>query len=57
LPLAARSHRQRGRAFADWRTWPPGYDPWAAAKVSVPGRSKPAEKPASRHASWAEVKP
>ena len=29
LPLVARARRQRGPAFADWRTWPPGYDPWA----------------------------
>jgi len=29
LPLVARARRQRGPAFADWRTWPPGHDPWA----------------------------
>jgi hypothetical protein len=29
LQLVARSHRRRGPAFADWRAWPPGHDPWA----------------------------
>jgi hypothetical protein len=29
LQLAARARRRRGPAFADWRTWPLGYDPWA----------------------------
>jgi hypothetical protein len=29
LPLVARARRQPGPAFADWRTWPPGHDPWA----------------------------
>jgi hypothetical protein len=27
--FAARAHRQRRQAVADWRTWPPGHDPWA----------------------------
>ena len=29
LPLVARARRPRGPALADWRTWPPGHDPWA----------------------------
>jgi hypothetical protein len=28
-PFAARAHRRRRRAVADWRTRPPGHDPWA----------------------------
>ena len=57
LPLAARSHRQRGPAFADWRTWPPGYDPWAGRKVSVSGRSKLVKKAACGNVPSAKVKP
>jgi hypothetical protein len=56
LQLVARSDRRRGPAFADWRTWPPGYDPWAdrsgparrgrpvMSKVFVSGRGKRAER-------------
>ena len=29
VPRVSRAHRERGLALADWRTWPPGYDPWA----------------------------
>jgi hypothetical protein len=29
LQAVARSQRRRWSAYADWRTWPPGYDPWA----------------------------
>jgi len=38
LQVSARSRRQRWSAFADWRTWPPGYDPWAGAGGPVAGR-------------------
>jgi hypothetical protein len=38
LPLIARWQRLRWSAFADWRTWPPGYDPWADAGGPVAGR-------------------
>jgi hypothetical protein len=30
LQVMARSRRRRPAPFADWRTWPPGYDPGAA---------------------------
>jgi hypothetical protein len=30
LQVMARSRRRRPPVFADWRTWPPGYDPGAA---------------------------
>jgi len=29
LLIIVRSQRRRWSAYADWRTWPPGYDPWA----------------------------
>jgi hypothetical protein len=29
LQVVARSGRRGPPAFADWRTWPPGWDPWA----------------------------
>ena len=29
LQVIVRSQRRRWSAHADWRTWPPGYDPWA----------------------------
>jgi len=29
LKAIARPQRRRWSAYADWRTWPPGYDPWA----------------------------
>jgi hypothetical protein len=38
LPLIARSQRRRWSVGADWRTWPPGYDPWADAGDLVTGR-------------------
>lgn len=28
VPRVSRAYRARGPALADWRTWPPGYDPW-----------------------------
>ena len=38
LPLIARWQRRCRSAFADWRTWPPGYDPWADTGCPVAGR-------------------
>jgi hypothetical protein len=38
LQVIARSQRRRRSAFADWRTWPPGYDPWAGAGDPVAGQ-------------------
>jgi len=38
LQLIARSQRRRWSVVADWRTWPPGYDPWADAGDPVAGR-------------------
>ncbi len=38
LPLAARSQRRRWSAFPDWRTWPPGFDPWAGHDDPVVGQ-------------------
>ena len=38
LQLIARSQRRRWSVRADWRTWPPGYDPWADAGAPVTGR-------------------
>ena len=29
LLIIVRPQRRRWSAYADWRTWPPGYDPWA----------------------------
>ena len=37
LHAIARSQRRRS-AFADWRTWPPGYDPWAGRGDPVAGQ-------------------
>jgi hypothetical protein len=34
----ARSQRRRRSASADWRTWPPGYDPWAGGDDPVAGQ-------------------
>lgn len=31
LQVIARSRHRRPPTFADWRTWPPGYDPGAGA--------------------------
>jgi hypothetical protein len=38
LQVIARSQRRRWSAYADWRTWPPGYDPWADGSDPVAGR-------------------
>ena len=38
LQVIARSHRRRWSAHADWRTWPPGYDPWADGGDPVAGQ-------------------
>jgi len=38
LQAVARSQRRRWSAFADWRTWPPGYDPWADRGDPAAGR-------------------
>ena len=38
LQVMARSRPRRRPAFADWRTWPPGYDPWAGAGEPAAGR-------------------
>ena len=38
LQLIARSQRRRRSAFADWRTWPPGFDPWADRGNPVAGQ-------------------
>ena len=38
LLVVARSQRRRWSAFADWRTWPPGYDPWADGGDPVAGQ-------------------
>ena len=38
LQLIARSQRRRRSAFADWRTWPPGFDPWADRGDPVAGQ-------------------
>ena len=36
--IIARSQRGRWSAVADWRTWPPGYDPWADGRDPVAGQ-------------------
>jgi hypothetical protein len=38
LQAVARSQRRRRSAYADWRTWPAGYDPWADRGDPVAGR-------------------
>lgn len=38
LQAVARSHRRHWSAFADWRTWPPGHDPWAGRGAPVAGQ-------------------
>jgi hypothetical protein len=38
LLVVVRSQRLRWSAFADWRTWPPGYDPWAGGGHPVAGQ-------------------
>jgi hypothetical protein len=39
LQFVARSRRRGPPAFADWRTWPPGYDPWADGGGGDVGRA------------------
>lgn len=38
LQVIARSQRRRWSAYADWRTWPPGFDPWAGSGDPVAGQ-------------------
>jgi len=38
LQVVARSQRRRWSAYADWRTWPPGFDPWAGSGDPVAGQ-------------------
>ena len=38
LLAVARSQRRRRSAFADWRAWPPGHDPWADGRDPVAGQ-------------------
>ena len=38
LQVIVRSQRRRWSAHADWRTWPPGYDPWADGGDPVAGQ-------------------
>jgi hypothetical protein len=38
LLAVARSQHRRWPACADWRTWPPGYDPWADGGDPVAGQ-------------------
>jgi hypothetical protein len=38
LQVIARSQRRRRSAYADWRTWPPGYDPWAGCGDHLAGQ-------------------
>jgi hypothetical protein len=38
LQIVARSQRRRWSAYADWRTWPPGYDPWAGRGEAAAGQ-------------------
>ena len=38
LQVIARSQRRRWSAYADWRTWPPGYDPWADGDDQLAGQ-------------------
>jgi len=38
LQVIARSQRRRWSAFADWRTWPPGFDPWAGRGDPMAGQ-------------------
>lgn len=38
LQVIARSQRRRRSAFADWRTWPPGFDPWAGRGDPMAGQ-------------------
>jgi hypothetical protein len=38
LQRIAWSQRRRRSAFADWRTWPPGFDPWADRGDPVAGQ-------------------
>jgi len=38
LQVRARSQRQRWSALADWRTWPPGYEPRVGVGDPVAGQ-------------------
>ena len=38
LLIIVRSQRRRWSAYADWRTWPPGYDPWTDRADPVAGQ-------------------
>ncbi|HEY6311590.1 MAG TPA: hypothetical protein VIY52_12420 [Streptosporangiaceae bacterium] len=38
LQVLARSRHRRPPAFADWRAWPPGYDPETGTCSVPPGR-------------------
>jgi hypothetical protein len=38
LLVIARPPRRRWPASADWRTWPPGYDPWTDRDDPVAGQ-------------------
>jgi hypothetical protein len=38
LQVIVRSRRRRWSAHTDWRTWPPGYDPWAGGGDPVAGQ-------------------
>jgi hypothetical protein len=38
LQFIVRSQHRRWSAFADWRTWPPGFDPWADRGDPVAGQ-------------------
>ena len=38
LQVIAWPQRRRRSAYADWRTWPPGYDPWADGGDPVAGQ-------------------
>lgn len=38
LQAIARSHRRHWSAYADWRTWPAGYDPWAQEGEPMAGQ-------------------
>jgi hypothetical protein len=38
LQVLARSRHRRPPVFADWRTWPPGYDPETGTRAEPPGR-------------------
>ena len=39
LQVMARSRHRRPPTFADWRAWPPGYDPETGTCAEPPGRA------------------